>query len=102
MLRALSRAALLLFLGVSACGDGVFVVSFNSGVIVGPPRCGAAGGQLDLRDQGGLVLVVIADDTDIFVAGRFGTCADLAADDEISVRGRRSGDEIFASSITVD
>jgi len=94
-------AALLLPL-LGACGDGTLVVFVNSGVIVGSPRCTASGGEFDLRDDGGLVLVVITDGTDVVVAGRVGGCPDLFAGANASVEGRQSGGRIIASSVTVD
>lgn len=95
--------AALLSLSLAACGDGTFIIRVNSGVIVGPPRCQATGGQFDLRDQGGLlVLVVITSSTRIVVAGAGpGACTDLSANAPVDVSGRRSGDRIVASSITV-
>lgn len=93
-------------LGVSlaACGGGVFLISVNSGVIVGQPRCQGPGGQFQLRDQGGLVVVVvITSNTRIVVAsGGPGSCSDLSADIPVQVSGRKSGDRIVASSITVE
>lgn len=92
----------LLGLGLAGCGDGTFIIRVNSGVIVGDPRCQGAGGQFDLREPGGLeVLVVITSSTRIVVAGGgTGTCTDLSANTPVEVSGRRSGDRIVASSIT--
>jgi hypothetical protein len=91
-------------LGLAACGDGTFIISVNSGVIVGEPRCQGPGGQFDLRNPGGLVvLVVITSTTHIVVAGGGdGSCTDLLADTPIRVSGRQSGDRIIANSITVE
>ena len=88
---------------VAACGDGTFIIAFNSGVIVGSPQCSGGGGQFNLRDQGGLqVLVVITSSTHIFVSGGgSGSCNDLFAGDPVEVSGRDSGDHIVASQITV-
>ncbi len=98
----LRRAAAALALLLAACGDGTLVVFVNSGVIAGSPRCGSTGGEFDLRDDGGLVLVLITDGTDVVVAGRVGGCTDLFAGAQVSVEGRRSGGQIIASSVTVD
>ena len=89
---------------VAACGDGVVIVSVNSGVIVGNPSCQGSGGEFHLRDQAGLVvLVVITSSTRIVVVnGASGSCADLSADTPVHVAGHNSGDRIVASSITVE
>lgn len=90
-------------LGAVSCGDGTLIISFNSGVIAGSPLCRGPGGQFDLRQAGGLtVLVVITSNTTIVVAGSGGgTCADLSAGQLVDVNGRDSGDQIVATSITV-
>lgn len=104
----MSRWARLLglALGVSlaACGNGVLIISVNSGVIVGEPLCQGAGGQFQLRDQGGLlVLVVITSTTHIVVAsGGSGSCSDLSGDTHVQVSGHQSNSRIVASSITVE
>lgn len=98
------RLGVALGVSLAACGDGVFIISVNSGVIVSEPRCQGPGGQFELRDQGGLVvLVVITSTTQIVVAGGgSGNCSDLSADTSVQVSGRKSGDRIVASSITVE
>ena len=103
MSRWLRRAAVASCLALAACGDGTFIIAFNSGVIVGSPQCSGGGGQFNLRDQGGLqVLVVITSSTHIFVSGGgSGSCNDLFAGDPVEVSGRDSGDHIVASQITV-
>ena len=95
--------ALALAIALAGCGDGVFIISFNSGVIVGDPQCSGSGGQFNLRNQGGLqVLVVITSSTQIVVASvGGGTCNDLFAGAPVEVSGRDSGDHIVASTITV-
>ena len=91
-------------IGLSACGNGTFIISVNSGVIVDAPSCRATGGQFELRPEGGLlVLVVITSTTHIVVAGGgTGRCADLSAGTPVQVAGHGSGDRIVASSITVE
>lgn len=85
-----------------ACGDGNFIIAFNSGIIGGSPQCSGSGGQFPLRQSGGLeVLVVITSNTSIIVAGVGGSCSDLAAGQAVEVGGRDSGDRIVATSITV-
>ena len=94
---------MLLGMCLAACGNGVFIISVNSGVIVGPPQCQGSGGQFNLREQGGLqVLVVITSSTHIVVSGGgSGTCSDLFADAPVQVSGRQSGDRIVASSVAI-
>lgn len=95
------RAAVALGLGLAACGDGLFIISVNSGVIVGSPDCQDVGGQFHLRDQGGLVvLVVITSNTHIIVAGTTGSCFDLMPNASVDVSGHQSGNQLVASSIT--
>ena len=97
------RVALACALLLAGCGDGVLIISFNSGVIVGAPQCSGGGGQFNLRDQGGLqVLVVITSSTHIIVSGGgTGSCDDLFAGDPVAVNGRDSGDHVVATNITV-
>lgn len=99
----LRRLSLALVVSVAACGDGTFFVSFNSGVIVGPPRCQGLGGEFQMRTDAGLtLLVVITDDTTIVVAGTGGSCGNLFADASVQVSGRENAGRIVASSITVE
>lgn len=103
MRECLRRLALALAIGVAACGDATFIVSFNSGVILGPPRCQGSGGDFHMQTQEGLtLLVVITSDTSIFVAGSSATCADLFANASVQVSGRDDEDRFVASSITVE
>lgn len=86
----------------SGCGDdGLIVVSFRSGVVVGDVDCGAGGGSFDLFDQQGFtVLVIITDDTDIFLAsGNFGTCDDIGRRTAVQVRGPEDNGTIRAQTI---
>ena len=102
MVPLLRRLAVASIVALTGCGDGVFIISVNSGVIVGAPQCNGAGGQFDLRDQGGLqVLVVITSSTRIFVSSGSDSCADLRAGQSVEVSGRQSGDRIVAGTITV-
>ena len=89
---------------LTGCGsDGVFIISFNAGTIDGDPSCRNNGGQFDLRNQGGLLLlVVITSDTSIILAnGNRGTCNNLAANEHVQVRGPQQGTNITAQSVTV-
>lgn len=99
--RWMRRAAVALGLSLAACGDGLLIISVNTGVIVGNPSCQNAGGQFQLRDQGGLtVLVVITSNTHIIVAGTTGSCFDLPPNASVEVSGHQSGNHLVASSIT--
>jgi hypothetical protein len=94
---------LALAVAVAGCGDGVLILSFTSGVIVGPPRCHGAGGDFQMHTEGGLtILVVLTNDTDIVIAGSGGTCSDLSPNAAVQVSGREDDDRIVASSITVE
>jgi hypothetical protein len=102
MVRWVRRLALVLGMSLPACGNGIVIISVNSGVIVGAPVCQGSGGQFQLRDQGGLlVLVVITGSTHIVVAGGSGSCSDLSPDTPVEVSGHQSGDDFVANSITV-
>lgn len=103
MLRWTCALALAAALAVAGCGDGLLIISFNSGIIVGQPDCRSAGGQFDLRDSGGLVVVVVVtSSTHIIVAsGGTGTCNDLFPGAPVDVSGRDSGGRIVATEITV-
>jgi len=95
--------ALALCLLLAACG-GSFLIIFNTGTIVGAPQCHASGGQFNLRDQGGLqVLVVITSSTHIFVSsGGSGSCSDLFADAPVQVSGHQDGDRLIARDVTIN
>jgi hypothetical protein len=99
MLVALALACMLF-----GCGsDGVFFISFASGTIADDPTCRSNGGQFNLRDQGGLlVLVIINSDTLIFVGSGQGTCHDLGRNDPVNVRGPRQGSQITAQRVQVE
>jgi hypothetical protein len=87
----------------AGCGDTSFIFVFNSGIILGDPSCQGSGGQFQLQNQSGLVLlVVITSSTQIVLSsGRPGTCADLAADTRVGVDGMQNGDRVTARSVTV-
>jgi hypothetical protein len=96
------RLGALPLLGLLGCGDGTFIISVNTGQIAGDPRCVGDGGEFDLRESGGLtVLVVITSSTRIIVDSGPGRCNDLFADSAVEVSGRQRGDRIVASEVTV-
>ena len=91
MKRALAALALA-FLLVGCGSDGVFIISFTSGTIAGDPTCRSDGGQFDLRDQGGLVLLVIlTSNTHIVVGSSQGTCKDLNPNAAVTVQWAAAG-----------
>ena len=96
-------AALALACVLFGCGsDGVFIISFTSGTIADDPACHGHDGQFDLRDQQGLLLLVIINtNTLIFVGSGQGTCHDLGRNDSVNVRGPRQGNQITAQSVQV-
>jgi hypothetical protein len=98
VLVALALACLLV-----GCGsDGAFIIAFNSGIIAGDPSCRTDGGQFNMRDQGGLVLlVIITSNTKIVVGDIQGTCKDLNPNVAVKVGGPRDGDRIKAQSVQV-
>jgi hypothetical protein len=96
--------ALALACVLFGCGsDGVFIISFTSGTIADDPACRSNGGQFNLRDQQGLVLLVIINsNTLIFVGSGQGSCGDLSRNDPVNVRGPRQGNQITAQSVQVE
>jgi hypothetical protein len=96
--------ALALACVLYGCGsDVVFFISFTSGTIADDPACHGADGRFNLRDQQGLVLlVVINSNTLIFVGSGQGTCHDLSRNDPVNVRGPRQGNQITAQSVQVE
>ena len=98
-------AALLLAATLFGCGsNGVFIISFNSGIIAGDPTCRNNGGQFDMRNQGGLLLLVIltSNSTVVLANGNRGTCRDLSANASVQVRGPQNGNQISAQTVTLE
>ncbi len=92
---------LLLATLLAACGDAVVFFSTNLGVVASEPICGNGSGRFDLRDQQGLILVVLIDNgTSIFAAnGHAAQCTDIAPGEQVKVGGRREATTISAQSI---
>lgn len=93
---------LWLFACAPGCGDdGLLIISFHSGIVIGDVDCGTGGGSFDLRDQQGLtIVVIITDDTDIILAnGNFGTCGDIHRSNPVEVRGPEDKGTIHAQTI---
>jgi hypothetical protein len=86
---------------VAACGGGVVLFSVNSGVVLDDAVCRGGAGEFDLRNQGGLILVVIiASDTVILDSnGARGTCPDVQGGRQARVRGVTDGGRINAREV---
>src|SRR5260370_39148576 len=84
------------------CGDDtVILFRTNLGTIDQNADCTAGGGQFPLRQQEGLIVIVVLDtDSSIFLAdGLIGTCSDLTAGTRTSVRGSEDHGRIRASEV---
>ena len=103
MKRSIVRAlALATALGGPAAGCGAdFLLIINTGTVVADADCRAGGGSFELRDRGGLtVLVIITDDTSmVFASGGGATCADITANTFAAVRGTSGDGTITAERI---
>jgi len=102
MRKAVTTLLLGLLAGLAGCGDdGLVIISFRSGVVVGDVDCGSGGGSFDLFDQQGFTLfVLITDDTDIILAsGNFGTCNDIRTNSAVEVSGPEDDGTIRAQTI---
>jgi len=94
--------SLLLLPLVAACGDGVIFFQLNTtGTVVSDADCHGSGGDFPLRNQQGLVLLVIINsDTVIFLSnGLHGGCRDITAGAPVQVRGVEEKSEITASQV---
>ncbi len=102
-MRSALIAMAVLTLVTAGCGDTTFIVRVNTGVIISNPSCNNGNGQFSLRDQGGLVLLVVVNDgTTIFIAGgSSGRCTDLKTGAHVEVSGPQDGTTITAESIHV-
>ncbi|HVM95607.1 MAG TPA: hypothetical protein VMT89_04425 [Candidatus Acidoferrales bacterium] len=88
---------------LNACGDAIVFVSVNFGIVTGPPTCGSNGGQFNLREQSGLVVVVIINSgTHIFTAsGQTAQCGDVAPNSQVQVRGHQQRTTVTAQSVQI-
>ena len=92
-------ALLLLSLSLGGCGDSGFIfIAINSGVVLSN---GACGGEFNMRNDGGLLLiVVIGNDTSILLAnGAPGSCANIQPGTQASVRGPTKSGRVTASQV---
>jgi hypothetical protein len=91
-------------LAVSGCGDdGVFIFITNFGTIDSDAVCSPSGGQFPLRQQQGLVVLVVfnSDSAIILSNGSHGTCHDLTAGSRASVRGVDEHGQIRATDVHI-
>ncbi|MGD9765468.1 MAG: hypothetical protein AB7V27_17360 [Candidatus Binatia bacterium] len=95
-------ALLLLAAGVS-CGGG-FLIIVNTGTVIADADCREDGGSFELRERGGLtVLVILTDETTVvFARGGGASCTDLIANTAVAVRGREADGVVTAESIRID
>lgn len=105
MRSVLKRWRLQLLLAVLAagwpgCGTDVIIVA-NFGTVVSDADCVDGGGQFPLRQQQGLVVVVILDENSTILRpdGAAGRCSDLKAGREVSVSGSEQGSGILAGTV---
>ena len=98
----IARVVLLLVL-LSSCGDGIVIISFNTGTVVSNPQCTDGAGQFDFRDQQGLLLLVIINSgTLIFLSnGLPGRCPDIIRGATLQVRGVNDSGRVTASEVRV-
>jgi hypothetical protein len=85
-----------------ACGDDVSIFfRTNLGTVDSDATCANNGGQFPLREQSGLILLVILDDSSsvILANGVTGHCPDVRAGTRASVRGHDEQDRFLASTV---
>ena len=91
-------------LALAACGSDVaFVVRFTAGTIVDGADCDGHDGRFDLREEGGLVVVVIVDgDSRIrHPDGSPAACDDLNEGTEANARGPDEDGRIRAREVNI-
>jgi hypothetical protein len=105
-MRSMRTLVLVLLWGLlpAACGDGgVVLLSFSSGTVVGDANCRDGAGDFSLRDQGGLLLLIVigSDTTIVRLNGSKGDCTDVRAGAMADVRGVDHGGRISAQNVTL-
>ena len=93
-----------LALAALSCGnDGVILFRTNLGAVDSDATCMGSGGQFPLRQQEGLIVLVILDDdsTVVLADGTLGACGALKAGIRVSVRGAADGDRIRAHEVHI-
>ncbi len=98
-------AGLAVLAAVAAgCGDAVVIISVNTGIIASAPSCGSGGGQFDLQNQAGLLLLVVINSSTVILntAGHPAHCSDLTAGARVQVRGPQQGRQITARSVNLE
>jgi hypothetical protein len=96
------QALVVLALGLAplACG-GVIFFQTNLGIVESNAVCAANGGQFPLREQSGLILLVVLDDssTIILANGTAGHCPDVHAGTRASVSGHDQHGQLLATTV---
>lgn len=103
-MRAALAGLILLTAVAVGCGDAVVIFSVNTGIIASPPSCGSGGGQFNLQNQGGLLLLVVINSDTVIVnpAGHPAHCSDLTVGAHVQVRGPQQGGQITARSVNLE
>ena len=93
-------AVLLCCLLLAGCG-GTVIISVNSGLVLADAACHNGGGQFDMRnDSGLLLLVVIGEGTVVFLSsGATGSCANIHAGARARVSGNTKNGQINANQV---
>jgi hypothetical protein len=97
--------SILVLVWISAgCGDDVVVFFRTSlGTIDSDATCTGNGGEFPLRQQQGLVVLIVldADSAIVLANGTAGTCHDLTAGNRASVRGQEEHGRFLASEVYI-
>jgi hypothetical protein len=94
----------LLSLGSAACGSDTNVsVHFTSGTVSETAQCRGSRGEFPLRQTDGLEVIVVVTDETTIVRANFtpGTCDDIVAGTQASVRGSNQSGRIQATEIEI-
>ena len=84
------------------CGsDAIIIFRTNLGTVDANATCGAHGGQFPLREQNGLVIVVILDDSSsvLLANGIQGSCSNVTAGSQASVSGKQENGALHATQV---
>src|SRR5262249_46318663 len=96
-------AILMIVLGlVFGCGDnGIIIVQTNFGTITSNATCDSHGGQFPLRQENGLiVLVILGDSSKIFLSnGIQGSCGNLTAGSHATVQTHDQHPPLHATEV---
>jgi hypothetical protein len=101
----IKRAVLAAFLlAAVSCGDGVIIFRTNFGTVAGTPTCSGSTGHFDLREQSGLLIVVVinSDTRVVLVGGSLGTCSDVHDGNTVRVQGNEDSGQITAREVQIE